>query len=104
MRMAVTRGVPRSLVDCELTHLQRQAIDVRVAGYQHDTYEATLLDMGFVVERQPPLDDLPDSVFVEDTALVLDEIAVITRMGVSSRRPESPHTTRILANYRRLAF
>ena len=104
MRMAVTRGVPRSLVDCELTHFQREPINVKLAGHQHDTYEATLLDMGFVVERQPPLDDLPDSVFVEDTALVLDDIAVITRMGVSSRRAESPHTTRILANYRRLAF
>jgi dimethylargininase len=104
MRMALTRAVPRSLVDCELTHLQRQPIDVRTAVRQHDSYEATLLDMGLVVERQPALDDLPDSVFVEDTALVLDEIAVITRMGVTSRRPESPHTTRILANYRRLAF
>jgi dimethylargininase len=104
MRLAITRGVPRSLVDCELTHLQRDSIDVRLAVHQHDTYEATLLDMGLVVERQPTLDALPDSVFVEDTALVLDDIAVITRMGVRSRRPESPHTTLILANYRRLAF
>ncbi len=104
MKIAITRAVPKSLASCELTHFQRQPIDVTIAQRQHAAYEAALGGLGFVVESQPALDNLPDSVFVEDTALVLDEIAVITRMGVRSRQLESAHTTRLLANYRRLAF
>ena len=103
-RIAITRAVSANLAKCELTHFERQPIDVKLAQRQHEAYEAALLDLGFVVESQPALDDLPDSVFVEDTALVLDEIAVITRMGVRSRQSETPHTMRVLAGYRRLAF
>lgn len=43
---------------------------------------------GARVVTLPPVDELPDSVFVEDTAIVLDEVAVLTRPGVESRRGE----------------
>lgn len=100
MRIAVTRPVPRSISRCELTHLARTPIDVERARAQHEEYEATLRRLGCVVERIDAADDLPDSVFVEDAAVVLDEIAVITRPGAASRQPETESVERALARYR----
>ena len=45
---------------------------------------------------------LPDAVFVEDTAVVLEEVAVITRPGVPSRRPETASVAAALAAHRPL--
>ncbi|HEX6058436.1 MAG TPA: N(G),N(G)-dimethylarginine dimethylaminohydrolase, partial [Gemmatimonadaceae bacterium] len=58
------------------------------AAVQHDAYEATLAGEGWEVRRLPPLDDHPDAVFVEDVAVVVDEIAILTRPGAPSRRGE----------------
>ena len=88
MRVALTRPVPESLARCELTHLERMAIDVARAAAQHDSYEAALRALGCAVATCRRRDALPDSVFVEDVAIVLDEVAVITRPGAASRRPE----------------
>lgn len=59
---------------------------------------------GCRVQRLPALPALPDAVFVEDTALVLDELAVITRPGAESRRPETDSVARALEAYRPLRF
>jgi len=100
MPTALTRPVPSSIARCELTHLERTRIDVDVARAQHAEYEATLRRLGCAIERIEAADDQPDSVFVEDTAVVLDEIAVITRPGAASRRPETAAVERALARYR----
>ena len=102
--IAITRRVGASLQSCELTFQEREPIDVPLAAMQHEAYEVALHGLGLHVESLPPLDHLPDSVFIEDTALVLDEVAILTRPGVASRRPEIPHTTSALAHHRRLAF
>jgi dimethylargininase len=86
--LALTRPVPPSIARCELTHLARQPIDLERAVRQHDAYEEALRALGCRVERLPAAPELPDSVFVEDTAVVLDECAVIARPGAPSRRPE----------------
>lgn len=100
MTIVLTRGVPASISKCELTHLERTPIEIAVARAQHHEYEDTLRRLGCVVERIDPADDLPDSVFVEDTAVVLDEIAVVTRPGAPSRRAETAGVERALARYR----
>ena len=87
MLLAITRAVSRSIVDCELTHLARTPIDVERARRQHEQYESALKRLGLAVLSLPEEPDLPDSVFVEDTALVLNECAVILRPGAESRRP-----------------
>src|SRR5689334_22236529 len=87
--IAFTRPVPDSLLRCELTHLERQPIDVANARRQHAAYEDVLRSLGAEVRRLPALHEHPDSVFVEDTAIVLDECAVITRPGAPSRRGET---------------
>ena len=104
MLVAITRGVSARIAACELTHLNRNAIDVDLARAQHRAYEDALAQLGCRVDSLPALDDLPDSVFVEDVAVVLDEIAVITRPGAESRRPEAALIAPALANYRRVTF
>lgn len=88
MPTALIRDVSASLARCELTHLEREPIDVARARLQHEAYERTLIGLGCRIVRLPAADELPDAVFVEDTALALDEAAVLTRPGAPSRRPE----------------
>jgi dimethylargininase len=83
--IAITRTVSRAIVDCELTHLDRTPIDLNTARTQHDAYEDALESLGYEVRRLPEEPELPDSVFVEDAALVFSEVAVITRPGAASR-------------------
>jgi dimethylargininase len=102
--VALTRAVAPSLVRCELTHIGRAPIDVALAAVQHGRYEQALHEVGCQVRRLPPEPDLPDSVFVEDTAVVLDELAIITRPGAASRRPETISVADCLRRYRPVAF
>jgi dimethylargininase len=101
-RVALTRSVPASLAACELTHLARAPIDVARAAAQHEAYEAALRALGCRVRRLPTADDLPDSVFVEDVAVVLDEVAVIARPGAESRRAERASVAPVISEYREL--
>ena len=103
-RIAITRAVPDALTACQLTHLARVPIDIAQARQQHADYERTLTLLGCKVVAVPVAHELPDSVFVEDTAIVLDEIAVITRPGASSRRPETGAVASTLGSFRQLEF
>jgi len=102
--VAITRAVSPRIGQCELTHLERQAIDVERAQAQHGQYEAYLAGLGCELHRLPAEPDLPDSVFVEDAAVVLDELAIITRPGAASRRLETESIAQALRPFRRLAF
>ena len=103
MFLAFTRSVPLSIHQCELTHLSRELIDYARAVEQHAVYEACLRGLGCRVERLPDAPDLPDSVFVEDAAVVFEDVAVIARPGAMSRRPEVEAMAAALAPYRTLA-
>jgi dimethylargininase len=102
MRIAITRAVSPNIGQCELTHLDRQPIDLALARTEHHQYEATLAALGCQVIQLPAEPALPDSVFVEDTAVVLDEVAIITRPGADSRKPETISIAQALAPYRTL--
>ncbi len=102
-RVAVTREVSASIGRCELTHLARVPIDVDLARVQHGAYERALADAGYLVERLPAADDVPDCVFIEDIAIVVDGLAVITRPGAESRRAEIPVVAGALRRHRPLA-
>lgn len=86
--IALTRAVSPRLAECQLTHLERSPIDVSTAHAQHHAYERLLTTLGCEVRRVQPAPELPDSVFIEDTAVVFDDVAVITRPGAASRRAE----------------
>jgi dimethylargininase len=104
MLVAMTRGVSSSIGDCQLTHLTRQQIDVEKAISQHRAYEECLRQVGMHVISLPVKDDLPDSVFVEDPAIVLDELALIGRMGAAKRRREAESLMPVLSAVRPLRF
>ena len=89
---------------CELSYLEREPIDVGLAERQHLAYERCLADLGCAVTSLPSEPALPDSVFVEDTAVVLDELAVVTRPGAVSRRPETASVAAALAPWRPLLY
>lgn len=98
--IALIRDVSPRINECELTHLAREPIDVERAAEQHRRYEELLRELGCEVRKIAAAPELPDAVFVEDTAIVLDEIAVITRPGADSRRPEIGAVATALATYR----
>lgn len=100
MPIAITRAVSPTIVDCELTHLAREPIDVALATAQHEGYEELLRSLGATVVRARATPTMPDAVFVEDTAVVLDEVAILTRPGAVSRRPETETIGALLASYR----
>lgn len=102
MRLALTRELSRSIVDCELSFMAREPIDFERAVRQHRRYEERLEELGCQIQRLSAEPELPDAVFVEDCAVVLDEIAVITRPGAPSRRPERAAIAAWLEDKRRL--
>jgi len=104
MLIALTRGVSLTLDNCELQELDREPIDVAKAIEQHRLYESCLEELGVRLIKLPADPRYPDGVFVEDPALVLDEIAVMTRMGAESRRGEGESIAKGLAQYRPLQW
>jgi dimethylargininase len=100
--IAVTRQVSPAINQCELTHLEHIPIDVERARLQHHAYEESLHHLGLELVSLPEEPLLPDSVFVEDTAIVLDECAVLTRPGADSRLPEIESIRRALTPHRKL--
>jgi dimethylargininase len=101
--LAITRDISPAIEHCELTHLERTTIDLSRAQAQHEEYERVLRDLGCEVRRLPTNDSMPDSVFIEDAAIVLDELAVITRPGAESRRAETAAVAEAVRSYRPVA-
>jgi dimethylargininase len=104
MLAAITRAVSPNINRCELSHVARQPIDVEKAVEQHKQYEDCLRELGVAVISLVAEPDLPDSMFVEDPTVVVDEIAVMARMGADSRRNESESLATVLARFRRLRW
>src|SRR5437763_1604770 len=100
--VAITRCPGAELARCELTHLERRPIDVGRARAQHRAYQDALRGAGVTVVELPADPAFPDGVFVEDTAVVLDELAVITAPFPSSRREEWPAVEAALRPFRPL--
>jgi len=103
MLLAITRKVSPALACCELSFVPRQPIDLALACQQHSAYERMLESLGARVLSLPAEPDLPDSIFVEDPAIVLDELAVMLSPGVESRRKEVDSLVKALEPYRPLA-
>ena len=103
MLTAITRAVSSGIVNCELTHVVRQSIELAKAEEQHRAYQALLEKCGARVISLPAEPGLPDSVFVEDPAIVLDELAIIFPLGTETRRPEAASIAQALAKARKLA-
>ena len=104
MLTAITRKVSSSLANCELSFIERKPIELEKARAQHHAYEALLEKIGAKIISLPEERDLPDSMFVEDPAIVLDEVAIICPLGTETRRKEAPSLAAALEPFRKLAY
>src|SRR5205807_3572025 len=104
MLIAITRAVSSAIVNCELSFIDRKPIDLGTAQEQHHAYEKLLDKLGARVISLPAEPALPDSMFVEDPALVLDELAVILPLGTQTRQPEAGTLAQALTPFRRLEY
>lgn len=102
MSVALTHVVSPEINRCELSHRQREPIDLGRARAQHAEYCRMLESCGYQVVELDVNADHPDGTFIEDTAVVLDEVAVLARPGVPSRRGEVDGIEPVLARYRPL--
>jgi dimethylargininase len=102
MLTAITRKVSSALGNCELSFIERKSIDMEKARAQHHAYEELLAKLGARVVSLPEEPELPDSMFVEDPAIVLDEVAVICPLGTETRRKEAPSIGAALQRFRKL--
>lgn len=97
---ALTRAISDSIAHCELTHLARTPLDVDQARREHHAYVTTLRELGCTILALEKDENHPDGVFVEDCAIVLPEVAIITRPGAASRRGERPPIRDLLSTHR----
>ena len=104
MLTAITREVSSSLASCELSFIPRQPIDLAKARAQHHAYQELLRKLGARVISLPEDPALPDSMFVEDPAIVLDELAVICPLGAETRRKEAATLATALEKFRKLSY
>ena len=104
MLIAITRAVSPAIVHCELSFIDRKPINLSLAQQQHRAYEQQLEKLGARLISLPADPALPDSMFVEDPAIVLDELAIIFPLGTESRRPEAASLAHELAKFRKLEY
>ncbi|MDH6423179.1 dimethylargininase [Aurantimicrobium minutum] len=87
-KVALVRAPAATLADGLVTHIKRKKVDLELADQQWDGYVAALNAAGWTTVEVEPRDDLADSVFIEDTVVMLGKLAVITNPGADSRKPE----------------
>ena len=104
MLTAITRAVSPAFASCELSFIDREPIDLAKARAEHHSYQALLGKLGARVISLPEEAQLPDSMFVEDPAIVLDEVAIICALGAETRRKEASSIAAALEPFRKLAY
>ncbi len=102
MLTAITRPISPKMGECEITHFDRQPINIEKARSQHMAYEKALQELGCKIVHAAAAPDYPDSVFVEDCVIVFDEIAILTNPGAISRKQEVQGMQDALESFRTL--
>src|SRR5437879_4079749 len=98
--IALTHVPSPNMRACERTYVPHTAIDHAQALSQHAAYCHALSLCGVTVRTLDVNSHLPDCAFIEDTAIILDEIALLASFGVESRRSESAAVAPLLSEYR----
>jgi dimethylargininase len=92
-RVALVRAPATTLAKGQLTHLKRRVVKFDKAEKQWDDYVAALEAEGFTTLQIDADDAHPDCAFIEDTVVMLGQVAVITSPGAESRRGEEDAVT-----------
>lgn len=95
-RKALVRRPSPRLSEGLVTHLERRPVDAELALVQWETYTSVLQGYGWDVREVEPADDCPDGVFVEDTVVMFRNVALISRPGAETRRPETAGVESVL--------
>jgi dimethylargininase len=98
--LALTHVPSPNMDHGQRTHVARVSIDYDLAVQQHEAYCRMLRACGAEVRTLDVNRALPDSTFIEDTAIVLDEVIVLASMGTDARRGELPGIEAELRKYR----
>jgi dimethylargininase len=99
---AIVRGVSRRIAACELTYRTREDINFEKATMQLERYCDLLRKWGVDLMPLVASDTHPDCCFVQDTAVVLDEVCVIASMGAPSRHGEVSEVERLFSPLRKV--
>ena len=94
----LVRAPSRRLAEGIVTHISRAPVDVALARAQHKAYADALAASGWMIRQAPAAEDCPDSVFIEDTVVVCEDLAVLARPGAPARRAEVPGVAGILGS------
>src|SRR5215470_1106378 len=95
-KMALVRRPSSRMADGITTHIDRVPADAGLAARQHAAYVGAVASAGWTIREVAAADDLPDCAFVEDTVVVIGDLAVLTRPGAPERRPEVDGTLRAI--------
>jgi len=95
---ALVRRPGPLLAEGIVTHIDRQPVDVGLASAQWDGYVDALERCGWEIVEVPPAEDCPDAVFIEDTLVMYRNVAVITRPGADSRKPETESVAKTITS------
>ena len=95
-RVALVRRPSRRMAEGIVTYGERAPVDAGLAAKQHAAYVGAIAGAGWTIREVPTADALPDSAFVEDTVVVCDELAVLTRPGAAERCAELAGTEETL--------
>jgi dimethylargininase len=92
----LVRAASSRLAEGIVTHIRRAPVDVALARAQHAAYADALAASGWMIRQAPAAEDCPDSVFIEDTVVVCEDLAVLGRPGAPGRRAEVPGVAGIM--------
>ncbi|MGO1435209.1 MAG: dimethylargininase [Canibacter sp.] len=95
-RIALVRQPSSLLDDGIVDNIEKVSVDLDVARAQWRGYVSALKDAGWRTIEVEAADDCPDSVFIEDTVVMFKNVAVISRPGADSRKPETAGTRKVL--------
>jgi dimethylargininase len=98
---AITRGVSRRIAACQLTYRTREEVDYEKATSQLERYCELLRRWNVDLMPIGASDSYPDCCFVQDTAVVLDEVCVIASMGAPARLGEVSEVEKLVAPLRK---
>src|SRR6202043_2864 len=85
----LVRAPSSRLAEGIVTHISRTAVDVELARAQHAAYADALAASGWIIQPVPAAESCRDSVFIEDTVVVCEDLAVLARSGAPARRAEA---------------
>lgn len=97
-RIAFVRVPSKNLDEAQLTHIEREAVDGDLAAEQWEAYVELLERYGWETREVTAAETLADAVFTEDQVVILDDVALLTRSGAASRRPELPGVRAAIAD------